>query len=428
MSGATFTDLESFGLLKELYLDDVKYQDHVQSSLQNFVKKADSGEIEFDGNYFNVPVQFQLNESYAAIQDNERLPEADFPKGVFGRYRVKQMYSVLEMTTFAATRGHKDGRPNGKYLDDTMKGTLLSFMSNVDSDLYSNGRGYRATIAAGVTPAASSFPVVSSMRLRAGMKLDWYDATLATKRGSIKIDVRAIDRMARTAYLDSTFGGGVVPAGAVAGDVLVVYNALAANEPSDGRHIAGLDRICDNTLSLGTLSPSQYALWMATNINVAGANPSQEVLQIHWDSQYQIGGAYPDRMVFNPAWKRGYLAQFLNQRRFNSNTFDTGASKISFSPTKMGMDEKNKKPGDFQMLEDKNCDPTTVYLWKYDAFCLGSDYSDAPHLADEDGNEFRFRVGYDSLMGFYRWWANTVVYQRNLIGKQYGYASQSGTL
>lgn len=428
MSGATFSDVESFGLLKELYLDDVKYQDHVQSSLYNFVKKATSAEVEFDGNYFNVPVQFQLNESYAAIQDNERIPEADMQKGVFARYRVKQMYSTVEMTTFAATRGHKDGRPNGKYLDDTMKGTLLAFMSNLDFDLYGNGRGYRATVSGTPVAAASSFTVESSMRLRAGMKLDWYDSTYTTKKGSIKIDVKAIDRMNRTVYIDPTFGSGGVPASPAAGDVLVVYNALAAGEPSDGRHIAGLDRIFDATVTLGTLSPANYALWIPTNINANNANPSQEILQLMWDSQYQVSGVYPNRMVFNPAWKRGYLAQFLNQRRFNSNSFDSGASSLTFSPLKMGVDEKNKKPTEFQMLEDKNCSPSNVYIWNYDSIVCASDYSDSPALADEDGNEMRFRLGYDAMQGFYRFWMNTVVYQRNAGGYLYGFASQSGTL
>lgn len=428
MAGPTFSDLESFGLLKELYSDDIKFQEHIQSSLYNFVKHADSGEIEFDGNHFNVPVQFQVNESYAAINDGERLPEADQQKGVFAQYRVKQMYSVLEPTTFAATRGHKDGRPNGKYLDDYLKGTLLSFMSNLDFDLYGNGRGSRATIDAGVTPAATSFPVVSSMMLRPGMKLDWYDSTLTTKRGSIKIDVKSVDRINRTVYIDTTFGSAAVPSGAVAGDRLVVYGALAPSEPVDGRHLMGLQRITDNTLSIGNLSPSNYAAWMSVNINAVGANPSQELLQLEWDSLYQISGVYPNRMVFAPAWKRAYLSQFLNQRRFNSNAFDTGATSLTFSPVKMGQDEKGKKPVEFQMLEDKNADPTIVYIWQHDAFCFASDYSDTPHLADEDGNEFRFRFGYDSLQAFYRFWANCVVYQRNAIGKIYNHATPGGVL
>jgi hypothetical protein len=427
MSGATFSDLESFGMLKDLYSDDVKYQEHIQSSLYNFIRKASADEVEFDGNYFNVPAQMQINESYAAINDDERLPESGTTKGVFAKYRPKFMYSVLQATQFAATRGHKNGRPNGKYLDDLMKGTLLSFLSNVDFDCYGNGRGIRATIETAVAGQAS-FTVVTSMKLRAGMKLDWYDSTLATKRGSIVIDKKSVDRMNKRAYIDATLLTGVVPVNAVAGDKLVVYGALAAGEPADGRHIAGLSRITDNTVALGSLSPSDWAQWMATVINASGGNPSQEILQLMFDQMYLISGMFPNKMVFNTGFKRAYLAQFLNQRRFTGNEFDTGATRLSFSPLKMGEDEKNRKPTEFRMLEDKNCDPDTTFFWHDSAFATASDYADTPHMADEDGSELRIPPGFDALAGFYRFWMNTVTFQRNAIGKIYNWAIPSGTL
>jgi len=122
---------------------------------------------------------------------------------VFAKFKPKLSYSTIEMTTFAATRGHKNGRPNGKYLEDTIKGTLLSFMSNLDFDALGNGRGYRATIDTAVA-AAASFTVTFSGRIRPNMRLDWYDSTMATKRGSIKIDIRGVDRQLRTVYVDST--------------------------------------------------------------------------------------------------------------------------------------------------------------------------------------------------------------------------------
>jgi hypothetical protein len=427
MAGMEFSDVQNFGQLKELYDTDVKYQEFIMSSLYNFINK-DKGNVQFDGANFNIPVDLQINESYAALNDGERLPESDTFKGVFAKYGAKRMYSSIESTMFAATRGHKNGRPDGKALDKLMRGSLISFMSNLDSDLDGNGRGQRATIAAGVVAAAASFPVSSSTKLRPGMKLDWYDSTLATKRGTVKIDLKGVDRMNKTVYVDSTFGTGAVPANAVAGDRLVVMGALSAGEPSDGRHIAGFDLITDNTFSLGQLSPSSYAAWMATNLNASGGNPSQEILQQLWDAMYIVSGMYPNRMRFNPAWKRAYLANFLNQRRFNSNSFDTGASNITFSPVKMGEDEKGKKPGDFKMLEDPKCDSTLVHIWNYDAIRFVSDYADSPHLADEDGSEFRFRQGYDSISAFYRFWANTVVDQRNAIGKIYGFVEPSGVI
>lgn len=427
MAGATFDDVDSYGLLKELYADDVQYQEHVLSSFYNFVRHAESGEVEFDGKTFNQPLQFAINESYGAKNDGERLPDPDFQIGVFAKYKPKLMYSTIEATTFAATRGHKDGRPNGKYLDDTLKGTLLSFMSNLDSDMLGNGRGKRATVLT-ATPAASNFTVTFSTRLRPRMRLDWYDSTLATKRGSIRIANRAIDRMNRTVYVDSTFGDGAVPTGGAADDVLVVYGALAANEPSDGRHICGYDRLTDNSVSLGTVSPTDYAAWMSTNINAGGANPTEMILQQLWDNIGIISGQKPNRAAFNPAWKRSYLAGFLNQRRFTGNNFNTGASELSWSPVMMGKDESGKKVAQIQMLEDKNVDPTQFLLWAYDAFCFASDYSDAPHLADEDGAEFRYRPGYDSMAGFYRFWGNTVTKHRNAIGKISNFATPSNVI
>lgn len=427
MSGAVFSDVDSYGLLKELYADDAQMQEHILSSFYNFLRKAGASEVEFDGKYWNVGAVFQLNESYGAKNDDERLPDADFQKGTFAKFRPKLAYSTIEMTTFAATRGHKNGRIGGKYIDDTVKGTMLSFMANTDADALGNGRGYRATVLT-ATPAATSFTVTFSTRLRPGMKLDWYDSTLATKRGSIKIDLKGIDRMNRTVYVDTSFGSLAVPAGAVAGDVLVVYGALAAGEPSDGRHAAGFARCTDNTLALGTLASSTYAAWAATNINAGLANPNQEILQQHWDAMNIIAGTPPNKMSFNPAWKRGYLNGFLNQRRFTTNAFDTGASSLSWSPVKMGKDESGKKVTPMQMLEDKNMDPTEVNVWVDSAICVASDYGMEPHLADEDGSDFRFRRQYDSMNGFVRYWWNTVVSQRNAIGKIYNFTPASGQI
>jgi hypothetical protein len=355
------------------------------------------------------------------------LPESDFPKGVFAKYRVKLTYGTIEATTFAATRGHKGGRPSGKYLDDQIKSSFLSFLSNRDFDLYGNGRGYRATILT-ATPTATSFTSASTMGVRGGMKFDWYDSTYATKRGTIKIAPKGVDRINKTVYIDTTFGTGQVPANAVAGDVLVVYGALAPNEPSDGRHPAGLARLTDNTLSIGGLAPSTWALWSATNLNAGGANPSQEFLQQHVDTMAIVAGINATRLVINPAWKRAYLSQFLNQRRFTSNSFDTGATSLTFSPVKMGEDEKGKKPGQFQILEDKNAPADKYYLFNPEAFSVNFDYQSEPHLADEDEREFRMRLGYDSMQAFIRFWWNTVVKQRNALGTGYGFATPSGLL
>ncbi len=425
MTGANVDDVYAYGNTKELYDDELTYQDNILASFFNFIRKASKEEVEFDGNHWNVGVTFQVNESYAALNDGERLPEPDFQKGVFAQYRSKLMYSQIESTTYAGTRGYRGGRVGGKYMDDLLKGTFLSFNSNLDSDAYANGNGYRATYASG---SGTSFVVTFSMRIRAGMVFDWYDSTYATKRGTIKVSQKGVDRINRTVYIDTTYGTAAVPGGATAGDVLVVSGALNAGTPTDGRYMAGYSRLADNTVALGGLSSSDWALWAATNVNAALANPNQELLQQFVDQIKIVSGVYPDKMVFNPAWKRGYLAGFLGQRRFTSNSYDTGASNLTWSAVRMGEDESKKKPGQMKMLEDQQCDPSEVLLWNDDAIAFAADYSDEPHLADEDGAEFRYRIGYDSMQGFIRYWGNTVVKQRNALGKIYNWTVPAGVI
>lgn len=427
MSGATSADVYTFGGVKQLYDEDAKIQQNIRSSLFNFIRKAKSGEVNLDGDYWNVNCVFQQNESYGMINSGERIPEADIIKSLFAKYRPKLAYSGMEAETFAAVLGSKGGRVSGKYIDDYVKSTLTTFLSNTDFECYANGRGYRATIQT-ATATQTSFVTVSAQRIRAGMKFDWYDSTLTTKRGSIKVALRGVDYPNRVTYIDTTFGTGAVPTGATAGDILVVYKALDPGEPTDGRYAAGLQAITDNTLSIGTLSPSTVALWACPNINVSGQNPSQEILQQQYDWLDAIANTYPDKMVINPVYKRGYLAPFLSQRRFTSNSYDTGSTSLTFSPVRMGMDEKKQKPKAAQILEDKNCDLDTVYMWADEALCIASQYSDVPHIGDEDGSDFRLKIGYDSMFGFYRYWWNTIVNQRSAISKSYGYSVAAGAL
>ena len=54
MSGVNFSDLEDYGNLKELYADDLQYQDHVSNSIWSFIREAGKSEVNFDGNNWNV--------------------------------------------------------------------------------------------------------------------------------------------------------------------------------------------------------------------------------------------------------------------------------------------------------------------------------------------------------------------------------------
>lgn len=427
MSGATYTDLQSVGNLMELYANDMEVIQNVEASFWEYIRDPRSGEVNLDGSGWNIGVNYALNESFGAKNDGERLPDPELYKGLFAKYQPKLNYSAMELTSFAATRGHKGGRPTGKYADDYLKSTLLAFNANLDSDAFANGRGYRATVLA-ATGGQTSFTVDSSSRIRNTMPLDWYNSALTVKRGTIKIADKGIDKPNRLVYVDTTVFDGAVPTGATTDDVLVVYGALAAGEPSDGRHIGGFGRITDASVSLGTLSPSNYAWWIPTNVNAGGQNPNELILQQHVDWMREINGAFPNKGVISPHWRRAYMAGFLTQRMFTTNNYDTGMASIGFSAAQMGRDGKGKKPAKIDWLETHSQDPSQYFLFIDDAVCKASDYSDKPHIADEDGADFRYRHNYDSQHGFMRWWGQICVKKRSAIGRGYGFATLSSVL
>ncbi len=427
MSGATNTDVQTYGGLMELYSNDTHVQQNVLASFWNYLRDPKAGEVNMDGLGWNINVQYALNESFGAKNDGERLPDPDFVKSLFAKYTPKLNYSAMEMTSFAATRGHKGGRSDGKYMDSTLKSTLLSFIANLANDALGNGRGFRATIAT-ATATETSFTVDFCTRLRPNMVLDWYNSALTIKRGTIKIGDRGLDMQNRTVYIDTTVFDAQCPTGAAADDILVVYGALAAGEPSDGRHIGGFGRITDASASLGTLSPRNYARWLPTNINAGLANPNELIWQQHCDALGIIAGAYPDRCVISPHWRRAYMAGLLTQRQFTTNSYETGMSNLSFTPVQMGKGGSGKKPVKFDILEDHSQDPSQYFLYVNDAVCKASDYSEQPHLADEDGADFRYRHNYDSMHGFMRWWGQIPVSTRRAVGRGYNFSTPSGVI
>lgn len=429
MAGTNFSDVQTFGLLQRQYSNDVTYQEHFANAAFNFIELDTS--INYDGEAFFVPLSMVINTSYGARNDDEPLPVAEKSKGVYAQYSAKMMYSSIEATFKAATRGYRGGRPDGEWLDKLVRDTLINCEHEISNDAYQNGRGHRAFIASGVVAAATNFPVESSTQLLPGQKLDWYNAAMTTLRGTIRIDDAGIDRQARTVYIDTTFGTGEVPAGAVAGDRLVIIGAADAGEPSDGRFMGGLDRMTDNTVSIGGVSPASWRSWQSYVEDMSGTVINIDVLQRLFDNMKTISGKKINRWVLNPAQKRQYFHLLVSMNKMAPGALAGGASSLTFSPVQMGED----MDGDAgygampRVLEDAACPLDVMFFWNNECIKRGEDYTNGgPQLAEEDGRTFRFKQGNDALSAFLRYWANYCVFQRNGIGKIKGLAKPSGVV
>lgn len=427
MAGTNHSDVQQYGLLQRQYSNDVIYMENFKNKLFNFLEKDPS--VNFDGENFFTPLSMVINPSYGARPDGKPLPQAGKSKGVYAQYSSKNMYSSLESTMKAATRGYRGGRPDGEWLDKLVRDTMMNIEREVSNDCYQNGRGMRAFIGAGVSAAASSFPVQSSTQLLPGAKLDWYNAALTTKRGTIQIADAGIDRQARTVYIDSTYGTGQVPAGATAGDRLVVEDALL-DEPTDGNFMGGLSRICDNSVSLGGVAPTSWRSWQAYNEAVANTIVSVDVVQRLMDNTSTISGKKMNRWVLNPAQKRQWFKILIAQLSYANGSLEAGASKVGYTPYKFGNTQSDDYDyGQLQILEDAACPLDTFYFWNNEAIKIAEDFTTGgPQIADNDGLTFRMQPGYDSLSAFMRYWAQIVVYQRNAVASISGLAIPQGVI
>ena len=427
MAGTNLSDLQQFGLLQRQYSNDVKYMENFRNKLFNFLDKDPS--VNFDGENFFTPLSMVINPSYGARPDGKPLPQAGKSKGVYAQYSSKNMYSSLESTMKAATRGYRGGRPDGEWLDKLVRDTMMNIEREVSNDCYQNGRGMRAFAATGVTAGAASFPVTSSMQLLPGVKLDWYNAALTVKRGTIQIADAGIDRQARTVYIDSAYASAVVPVGAIAGDRLLIEDALL-DEPSDGNFMGGLARITDNSVSLGGVAPTSWRSWQTYNEAMASTIISVDVVQRLMQNTSSISGVKMNRWVLNPVQTRQWFRILISQLQYANGALEGGANKVGFTPYKFGNTQSDDYEfGQLQILEDAACPLDVMYLWNNEAIKIAEDFTTGgPQIADNDGLTFRMQPGYDSLSAFLRYWANIVVVQRNAIASITGLAVPAGTI
>lgn len=426
MAGTNLVDVQNFGLLQRQYNNDVIYMENFKNKLFNFLEKDPS--VNFDGENFYTPLSMVINTSYGARPDGKPLPQAGKSKGVYAVYSSKNMYSSLESTMKAATRGYRGGRPDGEWLDKLVRDTMMNIEREVSNDCWQNGRGHRAFVAT-ATAAAGSFTVDSSTQLMPGVKLDWYSSDYVTKRGTIQIADAGIDRQARTVYVDSTYGAGAVPAGATAGDRVVIEDALF-DEPADGNFMGGLSRIVDNSVSIGGVSPTSWRSWQCYNENLASTTISVDVVQRLMDNTSTISGKKMNRWALNPAQKRKWYDILVAQLRYANGNLDGGATKIGFTPYRFGNTQSEDYDfGDLQILEDAACPLSSMYFWNSSAIKIAEDFTTGgPQLADNDGLTFRMKEGHDSLSAFLRYWAQIVVFQRNAIASIQNLSIPGGTI
>lgn len=256
----TFTTLN--GLFKDTYADKLE---NLQPEGTKMLQKIPfGGGSRRTGELYNQPVVLGLEHgiTYAGPNDDAfQLDEA--VNGVIREAQIQghQMMLRSRLGVAAASRA-ASGEPQAferatKFL---VRNMLRSMAKRLEVGMLYGGVGIGEV---GALPGGNDIEITTAEwapGVWVGaelMKLDIYDATSATLRGTAQ--VTAVDMDTRTITVDA------IPAGVVATDVLYYKTA-------QGNEAVGIHRIITNTGVLFGIDSNQYSLWKG-NVVSAGSNP-----------------------------------------------------------------------------------------------------------------------------------------------------------
>lgn len=256
----TYTTLN--GLFKERYADKLE---NLQPEGTKMLQKIPfAGRSKQNGSFYHQPVVLGLEHgiTYAGpTEDAFTLDDA--VNGVIKDATIlgSQMMLRSRLGVNAASRA-AGGEPKAfeqatKFL---VRNMLRSMAKRLEVGMFYGGVGLGEV---GALPGGNDIQI-STAEWAPGiwvgaetMKIEIYDATLATLRGSAQIT--AVDMDTRTLTVDA------IPAGTVATDVLFYKTAK-------GKEAVGIHHIITNTGVLFGIDASQYSLWQGNTVS-AGSNP-----------------------------------------------------------------------------------------------------------------------------------------------------------
>lgn len=249
------------GLFKEVYAD--KIENLIPEGTKFMQRVPFSARKKELGSLYHQPVILGLEHgiTYAGPTDDAFALD-DAISGVIRDASVQgsQMMLRSRLGIAAASRA-AGGEPKAfesatKFL---VRNMLRSMARRVEVGLFYGGVGIGA-----VASVAANVLVVSTPEWAPGiwagsekMKVDIYDATSTTLRGTAEVAAVNMDTRAVTMV--------TMPAGVVATDVIYFKSAM-------GKEAAGIHKILTNTGVLFGINAAQYNLWKGNEINLAN-NP-----------------------------------------------------------------------------------------------------------------------------------------------------------
>lgn len=312
------------GLFKERYAD--KLENLHPENTKLLQKIPFSGRSNQNGSFYHQPVILGLEHGITyAGPDEDAFDLDDAVNGVIRDATIKPSQMMLRSRLgIAAASRAAGGEPKAfesatKFL---VRNMYRSMAKRLEVNMLYGGMGIGVV---GALPGGNDIEIATAEWAPGiwvgaeSMKIEVYDATLVTNRGSAQ--VTAVDMATRTITVDA------LPGGTVATDVLFYKTAK-------GKEAAGIHKIITNTGVLFNIDASQYSLWQGNSVSASSGALSFAIVQDAIAKAVEKGLDSPVAVLVNTSTWSDLLTEQAALRQYDSSyslkTAEAGHQEIVF--------------------------------------------------------------------------------------------------
>ena len=312
------------------------------------------------GKYWTFPV---LDEAgWGAVgsrKDGQTLPVATPETPLQATILPKYHYATIQVSgpAIAQSRSKAIAFIQAKDLEVTEK--TSSMLAMLNRQCYNDSHGELGDVASDAANTITFGIEVNMNWFRKGMRIDFFDVTLATKRnGTTGTEaegriITVVNKTTRTlTYSGSDLSGTIVATDRVfAEDV-----RLGAAATEEGSEMAGLrfiiDDGTDSNVTFENISRTTYPIWKGNRMFNAGVGRplSLDLIQTAFDQAEIESGLDIDYLISGKGQRRAYVNLLWHDARYEPQTFKGGFRILQYAGGDKSVDWRSDKdcmPGQF---------------------------------------------------------------------------------
>lgn len=398
-------------ILKDLYVGPIIEQLNYKTYMIDKIEREDPSTVQFAGRKAIVPVHKSRNRGRGSRGDAGTLPTAGIQGWDDAQITVKQHYQGIELSDLAIESTKSNEGAFVSLLDGEVKGAASDMRKDINRQVFGDGTGLLATVAATATTTVGPITVDSIQYLHVGDPVDVLRVTDgSTLAGSESNSVVGLSAANKTVTLNTAVGGTIAT-------TFGIYI-----EDNYGQEMDGLRNIVSTSRTLHSINSATAGneFWNG-QVRSVGTQAGSEVVagessfELISDDVGQTGQGETSVYITTRGIRRRLADTFQSQKRFTNKEAVNVHGGYSAIMVASGQ-------GEVPVIADDDCPKTNVFAIDTSAL-RWFQLSSPGWMERDDGGIFHLKDGSSagtkvaSYQAWMRWYAALGSVAPNRLGR-----------